>query len=106
MLFASSGAVQTGLEITNLFQYGVLGIVAVLFLSGRIVTGRQLEKREQEIARLQAELDERARVAEERMIPALVEATRVLAAYLDTESRRVPDARRTQEIARRAPRER
>jgi hypothetical protein len=94
MMWAAAGtATQTGLELTNLFQYGVLGVVAVLFLTGRIVTGRQLEKREEEITRLQAELDERARVAEERMIPALVEATRVLAAYLDHESRqrRPPD---------------
>jgi hypothetical protein len=81
-------AASVGIEITNLLQYGVLGVVAVLFLLGKIVPGSHLEKREHEITRLQAELDERARVAEERMIPALVEATRVLAAYLDMEARR------------------
>lgn len=72
---------------TGLLQYGVLGVVAVLFVTGKIIPAGQLDKREEEIARLQAELDDRAKVAEERMIPALVEATRVLAAYLDKESR-------------------
>jgi hypothetical protein len=75
-------------DLTIFVQYGVLGVFVALFLTGRIVTSRHVEQRDAEIERLRAELDERARVAEERMIPALVEATRVLAAYLEQEARR------------------
>lgn len=84
-------AVTSSTDLTIFIQYGVLGIFVVLFLTGRVVTNKHVEQRDAEIERLRAELEERARVAEERMIPALVEATRVLAVHIGETQRRGGD---------------
>lgn len=67
----------------DLAQYGVLGMVVLAFIFGKIVPGYIYERR---IAEHEAEKAENRRLEEtikERVIPALVKSTDVMAQVLD-----------------------
>lgn len=68
----------------DLAQYGVLGLVVLAFIFGKIVPGYIYERR---VAEHEAEKLENRRLEEtikERVIPALVKSTDVMAQVLDT----------------------
>lgn len=68
---------------TNLAQYGVLGLVVLAFIFGKIVPGYIYERR---VAEHEAEKEENRRLEEtikERVIPALVKSTDVMVQVLD-----------------------
>lgn len=68
---------------TNLAQYGVLGLVVLAFIFGKIVPGYIYERR---VAEHEAEKQENRRLEEtikERVIPALVKSTDVMVQVLD-----------------------
>lgn len=67
----------------NLAQYGVLGLVVLAFIFGRIVPGYIYERR---VLEHEAEKQENRRLEEtikERVIPALVKSTDVMVQVLD-----------------------
>lgn len=64
---------------TSLAQYGVLGLVVLGFILGKIVPGYVYERRLEEAERKDEEI-QRLRVSiEERVIPALIKSTEALA---------------------------
>lgn len=68
---------------TNLAQYGVLGLVVLAFIFGKIVPGYIYERR---VAEHEAEKNENRRLEDtikERVIPALVKSTDVMVQVLD-----------------------
>lgn len=68
---------------TNFVQYGVLGLVTLAFIFGKIVPGYIYERR---VAEHEAEKNENRRLEEtikERVIPALVKSTDVMVQVLD-----------------------
>lgn len=77
---AQSG--PTGPDWTNLAQYGVLGLVVLAFIFGKIVPGYIYERR---VAEYEAEKNENRRLEDtikEKIIPLLVQSTDVLADVL------------------------
>lgn len=82
------GGVPSGL--TDLVQYGVLGLVVIMFIWGKIVPGYLYDRRVQEH---QAEKEETKKLEEtirERIIPALTRSTDVMAQVLDLLNDEVP----------------
>lgn len=76
-------ATNTGPDLTSLFQYGVLGILVVLFIFGKVVPGYILEKREQEIEKLREENKALRSAFEDKVIPALIRSTDVLTKFVE-----------------------
>jgi hypothetical protein len=75
-------AATTDPNWTNLAQYGVLGMVVLAFIFGKIVPGYIYERR---VAEHQAAVQENQRLEEtikERVIPALVKSTDVMGQVL------------------------
>lgn len=67
---------------TSLFswaQYGVLGLLILAMIFGKIVPGYILQQREKELADTKAELSALRKNLEETVIPALVRSTDILA---------------------------
>lgn len=76
-------AAETDPDWTNLAQYGVLGLVVLAFIFGKIVPGYIYERR---VTEHEAEKAENRRLEEtikERVIPALVKSTDVMVQVLD-----------------------
>lgn len=72
-----------GADWTGLAQYGVLGLVVLGFIFGKIVPGYLYERRVQEVEALKAEVGRLRDTIEEKVIPALIRSTDVLARYVD-----------------------
>lgn len=67
----------------NFAQYGVLGVLVVAFIFGKIAPGYLLDRAEAKLAEKDA-LIEKMRVAmEEKTVPALIRSTEALAAVAD-----------------------
>lgn len=80
MIFAAADGQP---DWANLAQYGVLGLVVLAFIFGRIVPGYIYERR---VLEHEAEKAENRRLEEtikERVIPALVKSTDVMVQVLD-----------------------
>lgn len=79
LIFAAEGEANWA----DLAQYGVLGLVVLAFIFGKIVPGYIYERR---VAEHDAEKEENRRLEEtikERVIPALVKSTDVMVQVLD-----------------------
>jgi hypothetical protein len=77
-----------GFPVLELVNYGVLGLVVLAFVFGKIVPGYIYERRVQESADLRAE-NERIRThIDERVMPALVRSTDLLSQYVEREAHR------------------
>lgn len=76
---AFADVTTNGIDVTQIFQYGVLGLILLLILLGKLVPGYMYERREEELKALQNKLDRLETIIEERVIPALVRSTDVLA---------------------------
>lgn len=95
---AAEGGGSTDTDWIGLAQYGVLGLVVLGFIVGKIVPGYIYERR---VAEHAAEKEENRRLEgtiKDRVIPALVQSSDVLTrvmAYLDRLDERPPPRRRT-----------
>lgn len=69
---------SNGIDVTQIFQYGVLGLILLLILLGKLVPGYMYDRREEELKSLQMKLDRLESIIEERVIPALVRSTDAL----------------------------
>ena len=72
----------SGPDWTNLAQYGVLGLVVLAFIFGKIVPGYIYERRSAEYEAEKAENRRLEDSIKEKVIPTLVQATDVLAQVL------------------------
>ena len=68
---------------TGLAQYGVLGLIVLAFIFGRIVPGYIYERRVVEVEQLRAENKSLDDSIKDRVIPAVISATDVLSRVLD-----------------------
>lgn len=68
---------------TNLAQYGVLGLVVLAFIFGKIVPGYVYERRVEEHHAVIAENKQLEETIKERVIPALIRSTDVMAQVLN-----------------------
>lgn len=95
---AAGGGGTTGPDWANLAQYGVLGLVVLAFIFGKIVPGYIYERRSAEYEAEKAENRRLEDSIKEKVIPLLVQATDVLAqvlALLNRMDDRPPPRRRT-----------
>ncbi len=58
---------------------GILGIIVVLLLTGKLAPGRELERMEDRAEKAEAEVVRLRERTEERIIPALIDVTRIMA---------------------------
>jgi hypothetical protein len=68
---------------TQFVQYGVLGLVVLAFIFGKIVPGYLYDKRVQEHQQEKEETKRLEETIRDRIIPALVQSTDVMAQVLD-----------------------
>jgi hypothetical protein len=80
-LFAQQA--ESSPDWTNIAQYGVLGLVVLAFIFGKIVPGYIYERRVEEHEAEKAENRRLEETIKERVIPALVKSTDVMVQVLD-----------------------
>lgn len=90
----SGGNSSNGPDWTGLAQYGVLGLVVLAFIFGKIVPGYIYERRVQEHSAAVAENQRLEETIKERVIPALVKSTDVMAQVLQLLAELDPKQRR------------
>lgn len=83
---ANDGDGSTIGDFAILFNYGVLGIVTLLWLTGRIKTGADVEKAEARAIAAEAERRELANVLRTDVVPAMVKFTEAGQRILDRAS--------------------
>lgn len=82
-LLAQAGGEGSTVDWTNIAQYGVLGLVVLAFIFGKIVPGYIYEKAKQEHEAEKAENRELEKTVKEQVIPALLRSTDMMAQVLD-----------------------
>ena len=84
-------------DFTSLAQYGVLGLVVLGFIFGKIVPGYVYERRLKEVEERDAKIERMTIAFEEKAIPALLKASDVLEQAMkviqDLEARQTPRKR-------------
>lgn len=80
-------AQEGGGDFATFAQYGVLGLVVLAMIFGKLVPGYIYERRVEEIRQLQSEVAELRHTIEEKVIPALIRSTDVLAQYVEQKGR-------------------
>lgn len=76
-------AAESGADWGNLAQYGVLGMVVLAFIFGKMVPGYIYEKRTAEYEAEKAENRRLEKTIEEQVIPALLRSTDIMGKVLD-----------------------
>lgn len=66
-------------NLNDLIQYGALGVIVMLFVLGKVVSSSTVADKDRRIATLEADNARMRQAMEEKVIPALVRATDVLA---------------------------
>jgi len=74
----------------NFAQYGVLGLIVLGFIFGKIAPGYLLDRAEQRIAEKDAIIEKMRLAMEDKTVPALIRSTEALAEATDILSRRRP----------------
>lgn len=82
LLLAAQEGGSSGPDWTGLAQYGVLGLVVLAFIFGKIVPGYIYERRVEEHRAAVAENQRLEETIKERVIPALVKSTDVMGQVL------------------------
>lgn len=78
---AAGGALQTADPVSVLLNGGVLGVIVALFLAGQLATGREVRRLERERDQAHEELAHLRQNLEDRLLPALIRSTDLLAGY-------------------------
>jgi hypothetical protein len=73
MLFA-----ETATDLANLAQYGVLGLVVLGFVFGKIVPGYILDRYEKALAERDAKIERMTQAFEERALPTILKSANTL----------------------------
>lgn len=82
LLLAQESGNNSGPDWTGLAQYGVLGLVVLAFIFGKIVPGYIYERRVQEHQQAVQDNQRLEETIKERVIPALVKSTDVMGQVL------------------------
>lgn len=67
----------------NFAQYGVLGLIVLGFITGKIVAGYLLDRAEARLAERDAVIEKMRMSMEEKTVPALIRSTETLAEVAD-----------------------
>lgn len=68
-----------GADLGLLAQYGVLGLLVLALIFGKVVPGYLVSQMTSRIDKLEAKLDAYEATMQERVLPALIKSTEVLA---------------------------
>lgn len=90
MLVGAALGVTDPNNVTNLAQYGVLGLVVLGFVTRKIVSGELLERAEAKIAERDALIQRMQEKMEDKFVPALVRSTEAVAEMTELLAKRRP----------------